>query len=180
MSHQVLESLLVQLHGAEEEYQQLALVGNIEQCVKRDMSRQEQSVALGLLAGTGANSLVLQVKGMKDAGEAKVKVAILKLLQDYLHTLGDRITPFASNLQNVCFYILCKSSSVSVKNRAFPLFQDIQKLRLDLEHVAGAAEYHPPQFFIKQLFKELQLSKSKLGQTVRGMMLATLGLLGTS
>ena len=177
MAFQALENYLGELSAAAEEHQALATVASIESCVKKEMSVQEENVALGLIAGPQEMSLAQQVKRMKDT-DGKVRIAILKFLKGYLHHVADRITPYASNLQNVCFHIMCKSSSIAVKNLAFPLFQDIQKLRLDIEHVAGSTDFTPPHVFTSQLFTELRLPKSKLGGPVRGMMLATLGLLG--
>lgn len=168
MAFKVLEGFLLDLHTSKDEHAGVALVGNIETCFSQEMSPQEHGVCLNLLMGASEYSLVNQITTQPP----RVKAAILQFFSDTIDK--QTVTPYAARLQNAAFQAM-RGESISVKNKAFALFDTLMKMRLDLEYVAGS-DAAPLSVYIEGLFRELQQSKSKLS-SARGNCLSSLGLL---
>eukprot|EP00457_Paulinella_chromatophora_P020097 gb/GEZN01022008.1/.p1 GENE.gb/GEZN01022008.1/~~gb/GEZN01022008.1/.p1 ORF type:complete len:212 (+),score=36.94 gb/GEZN01022008.1/:28-636(+) len=107
-------------------------------------------------------------------GEDDVRLGIVKFLGMFAQLVGPDCQPYGSNLMRLARKAVRADKSNRVKAAAFDLLQLLLQMKLELR---GQDHFVEPQDLIKTLFQELQLAKSKLAQSVRGQILATLGLL---
>jgi len=107
-----------------------------------------------------------------------VRTGLVNLLLQVCQKHAGSLTPHLSVLIHTCLYTVRAEKLGRIKEKAMDLLGFCLMLvhahQLDL---SAQAEFTPPRDIIGQMFREINVSKSKLTQSMRGTLLATLGLL---
>lgn len=107
-----------------------------------------------------------------------VRAALLSLLLQTCQKHAYYLKPHLSALIHLCLFVVRAEKLGRLREKSMELLcfllMLVHSYRLD---ISGQSEFTPPRDIIQQLFNEIGVSKSKLSQTMRGNLLATLGLL---
>eukprot|EP00808_Paulinella_micropora_P005923 g448.t1 len=147
---------------------------NIQRCVEQEMNPNERSVLAGLLLdGNNPKSLVNKVDKMIQKGgeNDEVRLGIVKFLGMFVQLLGAECQPYGSVLIRISRKVIRADRLNKVKSAAFDVLQIVLKLQMNLK---GQEHYIQPTQLITTFFQELNMPKSKLGQTTQSQKLAIL------
>ena len=107
-----------------------------------------------------------------------VRSSLLGLMLQVSQKHAGLLRPHLSALIQSCLFVVRAEKLGRIKEKGMELLGFLLMLvhtyRMD---ISAQAEYTPPRDIIQQLFREINVSKSKLSQTMRGNLLSTLGLL---